>query len=102
MHIVTGVAGFISSNRIRSLNGRGVTDTLAVDNLLHGDKFANLKDCEIADFIDAAEFRESLRRDCVPDAVSVVFRQGACADTTEPDGRYMMDNNYTFSKELLH
>ena len=78
MHIVTGAAGFIGSNLIRGLNGHGVTDILAVDNLLHGDKFANLKDCQIADFIDAAEFRESLRRDRLTGAESVVFHQGAC------------------------
>ncbi|MGB5246980.1 MAG: ADP-glyceromanno-heptose 6-epimerase, partial [Woeseia sp.] len=31
-----------------------------------------------------------------------VLHQGACSTTTEWDGRYMMQNNYSYSKALLH
>ena len=58
MHIVTGAAGFIGSNLVRALNERGVRDILAVDDLTQGDKFRNLRDCDIADYMDRAEFRE--------------------------------------------
>ncbi len=32
----------------------------------------------------------------------MIFHEGACSSTTEWDGKYMMDNNYQYSKELLH
>ena len=53
-YVVTGAAGFIGSNLVRALNQRGVTNIIAVDNLQHGDKFRNLADCEIADYLDQA------------------------------------------------
>jgi ADP-L-glycero-D-manno-heptose 6-epimerase len=101
MYIVTGAAGFIGSNIVHALNLRGITDVIAVDNLQLGDKFLNLKDCRIADYLDVSEFRERIRAGKEFGQVRAVLHQGACADTTESDGRYMMDNNFTFSKELL-
>lgn len=102
MHIVTGAAGFVGSNLVRALNERGVRDVLAVDDLSAGDKFRNLADCDLADYLDRAEFRELVRRGAPGLRAEALYHQGACADTTESDGRYMMDNNYTYSKELLH
>ena len=102
MYIVTGAAGFVGSNLIRALNERGVRDILAVDNLTQGDKFRNLRDCEIADYMDRAEFRDFVGRGAPGVKPAAVLHQGACADTTEQDGRYMLDNNFTYSKELLH
>ena len=103
MHIVTGAAGFIGSNLVRRLNESGARDVLAVDDLTHGDKFRNLRDSDIADYMDHREFRDWVRRGTPGLAkASALYHQGACADTTEPDGRFMMENNYTFSKELLH
>src|SRR4029079_14253856 len=102
MHIVTGAAGFIGSNVVRGLNERGVRDILAVDDLEHGEKFLNLRDCEIADFMDKHEFREAIRRGAPGLEAQAVLHQGACADTTESNGHYMMENNFTYSKELLN
>lgn len=102
MHIVTGAAGFVGSNLVRGLNARGVHEILAVDDLSQGDKFLNLRDCRIADYMDRVEFRDFLRRGAPGLTPAAVLHQGACADTTESDGKYMLDNNYTFSKELLH
>ena len=102
MYIVTGAAGFIGSNLVRTLNERGDRDILAVDDLTHGDKFRNLRDCEIADYMDRAEFRAFVGRGAPGVKPTAVLHQGACADTTEQDGRYMLDNNFTYSKELLH
>jgi ADP-L-glycero-D-manno-heptose 6-epimerase len=101
MHIVTGAAGFVGSNLVRALNERGVRQILAVDDLSQGDKFRNLRDCEIADYMDRGEFREFIRRGAPGLQADSLLHQGACADTTESDGRYMIDNNYTYSKELL-
>ena len=52
--------------------------------------------------MDRAEFREFIRRGAPGLKPAAVLHQGACADTTESDGRYMLDNNFTYSKELLH
>ncbi len=103
MYIVTGGAGFIGSNIVAGLNQRGDTDILVVDNLTRGDKFLNLRDLTIADFMDKTEFRDHLRQDTFRDQpVEAIFHQGACSDTMEYDGRYMMDNNFTYSKALFH
>jgi ADP-L-glycero-D-manno-heptose 6-epimerase len=98
-YIVTGAAGFIGSKLVEGLNRRGITDVVAVDNLAHADKFRNLAGCEIADYVDQAEFIANLER--FEGAVEAVFHQGACSDTMETDGRYMLDNNYAYSKRLL-
>ena len=97
--IVTGAAGFIGSKLVEGLNRRGVTEVVAVDNLAHADKFRNLAGCEIADYVDYADFIADLDR--FEGSVGAVFHQGACSDTMETDGRYMMENNYEYSKRLL-
>jgi len=98
-HVVTGAAGFIGSKLVAGLNRRGITKVIAVDNLQHSDKFRNLAGCEIADYVDQAEFIGHLDR--YQGAVEALFHQGACSDTMESDGRYMMENNYEYSKRLL-
>ena len=98
--IVTGAAGFIGANNVRALNDRGERDIIAVDNLTRGEKFRNLVDYEIADYIDKNHFLELLRKRALPKA-DLVFHQGACSDTLETDGRYMMENNFHYSVELL-
>ena len=98
-YIVTGAAGFIGSRLVRGLNRRGVTEIIAVDNLAHGDKFKNLAQCEIADYIDQAQL--PARLEALEGSVEALFHQGACSDTLERDGRYMMENNYEYSRRLL-
>lgn len=100
--IVTGAAGFIGSNLVQALNARGITDIVAVDNLTQGEKFRNLADAEISHYIDKQEFIAQVRGHGLPyGKVRAVFHQGACSDTMNHDGRYMMDNNYQYSLDLL-
>lgn len=102
MIIVTGGAGFIGSNIVKALNARGITDILVVDNLSNGAKYANLVDCEIADYLDKDAFLTCLKAGSrVASAVDAIFHEGACSSTTEWDGRYMMHNNYDYSRTLL-
>ena len=99
--VVTGAAGFVGSNLVKALNARGERDIIAVDNLARADKFANLADCEIADYVDKDQFLERLGDGDFDDDVAAVLHQGACSDTMETDGRYMMRNNYSYSVTLL-
>ncbi len=99
--VVTGAAGFIGANLVKALNERGISDILAVDNLTRGDKFRNLADCDIADYLDKQEFLKALDSGVLEGAVEAIFHEGACSDTMEADGRYMMENNYRYSTQLL-
>ena len=99
--IVTGAAGFIGSNLVKALNERGFDKIIAVDNLQHADKFKNLLDCEIADYLDKDEFLERLVRGDFGPGIEAIFHQGACSNTMETDGRYMMQNNFRYSVALL-
>ncbi len=99
--VVTGAAGFVGANLVRGLNDRGETNIIAVDNLANADKFRNLVDCEIADYVDKEEFIGRLAAGDFDDDIAAVFHQGACSDTMETDGRYMMRNNYRYSVSLL-
>ncbi len=100
MYIVTGAAGFIGSNLVKGLNARGIRDIIAVDDLLQGDKFVNLVDTQIADYLDKDEFRARVAAGTLP-KITAVLHQGACSDTTERNGKYMMDNNYRVTLELF-
>jgi ADP-L-glycero-D-manno-heptose 6-epimerase len=99
--VVTGAAGFIGSNLVAALNQHGITSVLAVDNLSRADKFANLARCQIADYLDKHEFLAGVSEGDFDGALDAILHQGACSDTLQTDGRYMMDNNYRYSRALL-
>lgn len=99
--LVTGAAGFIGCNNVLELNRRGYKDVIAVDNLTKSEKFLNLAKCSISDYFDKNDFIERVRRDELP-VPEVIFHQGACSDTMETDGRYMMENNYRYTLDLFN
>ena len=99
--VVTGAAGLIGSNIVKALNLRGETGILAVDNLSRADKFRNLVDCDIADYLDKEDFRTALDAGAFDGEIAAILHQGACSDTMQTDGRYVMENNYRYSADLL-
>lgn len=102
MYVVTGGAGFIGANLVKALNDRGQKEILVVDDLEHGDKFRNLTDCDIADYLDKRDFLERIENGDFKKKFKAVLHEGACSDTMEHNGVYMMGNNYEYSKVLLH
>jgi ADP-L-glycero-D-manno-heptose 6-epimerase len=102
MYIVTGGAGFIGSNLVHELNFHGIADILIVDNFSNSRKLFNLHGARFADYMDKREFRRALSEKAlqIPD-LEAIFHQGACVDTLVDDGVYMMDNNFSCSKEVL-
>ncbi|RUR31086.1 ADP-glyceromanno-heptose 6-epimerase [Vreelandella nanhaiensis] len=107
MIVVTGGAGFIGANIVKALNGRGRHDVMVVDDLRDGTKFINLADCTLADYLDKDDFlsrvKAALRGETVDlPRIEAIFHEGACSDTTEWDGHYMMENNFEYSKVLLN
>ena len=103
MHIVTGGAGFIGSNIVQALIERGCDDVVVVDDLTDGHKFVNISDLNIADYLDKDDFIDRLSADKkFAKDITAILHLGACSETTEWDGRFMMQNNYSYSQKLLH
>ena len=103
MIIVTGGAGFIGSNIVMGLNAKGINDILVVDDLTDGAKFKNLVDAKIADYMDKDQFLAKVEAGGFDGmAIDGLFHEGACSSTTEWDGKFMMQNNYEYSKTLFH
>ena len=98
--VVTGAAGMIGSNLVHGLNAIGIDDVIAVDDLTDGPKYRNLLGAKLSDYFDKSEFYTRFANGEFGH-VDAVLHQGACSDTMEHDGRFMLDTNYRCSKDLL-
>jgi ADP-L-glycero-D-manno-heptose 6-epimerase len=98
--VVTGAAGMIGSNLVHGLNAIGIDDVIAVDDLTEGAKFRNLLGATISDYFDRNEFYDRFALGELG-RIDAIFHEGACSDTMEHNGRYMLETNYRCSKDLL-
>ena len=98
--VVTGAAGMIGSNLVHGLNAIGIDDVIAVDDLTDGPKYRNLLGAQLSDFFDKSEFYTRFANGEFGH-VDAVLHQGACSDTMEHNGRFMLETNYRCSKDLL-
>ena len=94
--VVTGAAGMIGSNLVHGLNKIGIDDVIAVDDMTDGPKYKNLLGAQLSDYFDKSEFYARFARGEFGH-VDAVLHQGACSDTMEHNGRFMLDNNYRCS-----
>lgn len=103
MIVVTGGAGFVGSNLVRTFNNKGIEDILIVDHLKNSAKLENLRGLKFQDYQDKTRFLSRIEKDGAGlGGIDGIFHIGACSDTMEADGAYMMETNYEYSKILLH
>jgi len=100
MIIVTGGAGFIGSAIIASLNSRGITDILVVDQP-GCEQRQNLTNLSFADYVEKDNFLEMVVENKIAPPVEAVFHMGACTSTTETNVSYLEKNNYEYTKTLV-
>lgn len=102
MITVTGGAGFIGSNLVKALNNAGHDHIIVVDEALDDARSRNIADLDIAEFIEKDDFLVKLRSDDDTSHLQAMFHLGACSDTTEMNERYLLENNFEYSKTLLN
>ncbi len=98
--VITGGAGFIGSALAWRLNQEGERDILIVDSLGAGEKWKNLAGLSFSDYQEKDDFLERVRQRDLPDTLKTIFHFGACSSTAETDTRYLVKNNFEYSKTL--
>lgn len=96
--VITGAAGMIGSSVVKVLNDKGYKNLLLVDNFGKTTKWKNLLGKQFIDIISIEQlfpFLEGKERE-----IEAFIHLGACSDTLEADGEYLMENNYRFSVRL--
>ena len=101
MIVVTGGAGFIGTNLVRSLLELDKKILIIEELDKYTKKFENIKNLEILDCLDHNIFIKDLLSDKYKNKIDQIFHLGACSKTTEPDRDYIMDVNFDYSKKLL-
>ena len=96
-YIVTGGAGFVGSNMVRTLNKNGIKDAVIVDNYDES-KMPNLLDLHFTDYIDYSDGLEAVDKKLRSIPIEGIFHIGADADVLDYNPKQMMMLNYEFSK----
>ncbi len=98
MIIVTGAAGFIGSAVTRHLNDKGYDRLLLVDDIETTEKWKNLHGKRFYNFISKHSLFSWLENRA--DEVAAIIHLGACSDTLEKDGDFLMENNFRYTQRL--
>lgn len=96
--VVTGAAGFIGSGVVRHLNDLGKTHLLLVDDIKESEKWKNLVGKRFYDFVSRYKIFDYLKGR--ENEIGAFIHLGACSNTLEKNGDYLMENNYRFSRKL--
>ncbi|MCX6154640.1 MAG: ADP-glyceromanno-heptose 6-epimerase [Candidatus Kapabacteria bacterium] len=100
MILLTGGAGFIGSCFLHYLNQHGFSDVLVVDHLGHGEKWKNLVGKQFLYYENKDVFRNKLLNKVYDGKISGIIHFGACSTTTEKDADYLLNNNFSYSKDI--
>ena len=98
-YIVTGGAGFIGSNLVEALEGRG-DEVIVADAFGHGAKWQNLAKRRLADLVAPGEL--FARLDQPGERPAAILHLGAISDTTESDVDLIVETNFRLSCRLWH
>lgn len=96
--VITGAAGMIGSATVRHLNDCGYTHLLLVDDVGSADKWENLVGKQFSRLIgiqDLFAFIEGRSQE-----IAAFIHLGACSDTLETRGDFLLENNYRYSIRL--
>ncbi|MBM3198128.1 MAG: ADP-glyceromanno-heptose 6-epimerase [Chlamydiae bacterium] len=96
--IITGAAGMIGSGVVRHLNTLGHHNLILVDDLDSSDKWKNLLRKNFCQLLSIGELFPFLQGRS--SEISAFIHLGACSDTLEKRGDYLMENNYRYSLKL--
>ena len=102
MIIITGGAGFIGSNYARFLNKLGYSKIIIVDNFSNGKKIKNIADIQLYDVIQKENLFNSEWLNKSKKHIQKIIHLGACSSTQEWDGKYLLENNFEYSKYLFN
>ena len=95
--VVTGALGFIGSCVVRHLNDQGKENLLLVDDLGNSLKWKTLLGKRYVDLLSIKELPVWLKSS---PSISAIIHLGACSDTLEKNGEYLMENNYRYTQRL--
>ena len=102
MIVITGAFGFIGSAILHQLKNLGYRDFLVVDNLSNGEKFKNLVGIDFEKYFEKDSFINNIVEIYKKYEFTHIIHMGACSNTTEWDGNYLMRNNFDYSVKALN
>jgi ADP-L-glycero-D-manno-heptose 6-epimerase len=97
IYVVTGGAGFIGSNIVAGLEGRG-DDVIVVDSLGTDEKWRNVAGRNLVDIVPPVQLMSAL--DEARSGLAGVFHMGAISSTTEADADRLIETNFRTSCRL--